>query len=352
MSALNLEDIGNFTQATLDKYDYKKWEDISLPLRDYEFMSRMLNKKPERGGPRLKWKVRLNNTQNARVVGLYQPDQTNVEDTLTEASVTWSHQNNNVSYDVREEEFQSGPEMIIDLIQEKIHDLYNGFAELMEELMWTAPPAQGLKPNPVLGIPWWFVRNSAQGFNGGLPSGFTDVAGIDPTIARNRRWKNWTDTYKAVTRDDLVEKTVKALNFTNFKPPHQFPSISMGPPKHMIYTTYAVESQLKRLQTQQNENLGPDVGWYEGALTINKAVVKSVAAFDDPEHPGYDTTNPVYLVNWNKFGWFFQKNNNMKRRPPEKSPTCHLVFTVHLDNSGNFRCINRREAGAVLYQSA
>jgi len=90
MSALNLEDIGNFTQATLDKYDYKKWEDISLPLRDYEFMSRMLNKKPERGGPRLKWKVRLNNTQNARVVGLYQPDQTNVEDTLTEASVTWS----------------------------------------------------------------------------------------------------------------------------------------------------------------------------------------------------------------------------------------------------------------------
>ena len=69
--ALYHHQIDDFVELTLSKFKKDQWVDISLPLQEYKFAGRVFEakKKPERGGPRLDWKLRVNNQGTAKHSG-------------------------------------------------------------------------------------------------------------------------------------------------------------------------------------------------------------------------------------------------------------------------------------------
>ena len=67
---------------------------------------------------------------------------------------------------------------------------------------WFGKPTDSSDVVTPRGLFYWIVKNSGTpGFNGGIPSGFTDVGGLSPTTYP--RWKNWTGQYV-----NIVMKTV------------------------------------------------------------------------------------------------------------------------------------------------
>lgn len=348
--ALNIEQIDDFVLRVLERYKKDSWVDISLPLQEYHFASKVFQakKKPERGGSRLNWKLRVDNQGTAKHSGLYAIDDTNKKNVLTEAKQDWSKQTVNYIYDIDEEAFASGPERIIEEMRLNEQGLYNDFFSLMETAMWTAPESSSEDPRPPSGFPFWIQKNATLGFNGGDPSGFSDGAGGILT-SKYKRWKNYTGPYEQVSRDDLVEKVVNACDFCYFRPPAEYPEIGKGEPDWGFYTVHSVLAEMRRLLNAGNDNLGPDVARWMGQVLIKGIPVRWVPALTNEESDAYDSSNPFYGINWKKFEYFFKQGRNMIKHPPKQAGNQHTVRERHMDNWGNFVCYDRRQGGFVFY---
>ena len=76
MPALMPDQVDDFVQAVIHKYEKMRWEDISLPLQEYYFASRIFNKAKaeEMSGDLLEFKLQYQNPGNFGVIGLYQVD--------------------------------------------------------------------------------------------------------------------------------------------------------------------------------------------------------------------------------------------------------------------------------------
>jgi hypothetical protein len=350
--ALQIDQISDFVELTLNRYKKDEWVDISLPLQKYHFASRWFKskKKPERGGTRLEWKIRTKNQGTAKHTGLYAIDDTNRVNVMTKATQDWSLQTVNYTIDLREDMFQSGPETIIREMALMEQGLYNDFFELMEDAMWTAPTSSSEDPRPPSGIPFWIQKNASLGFNGEDPSGFTDGAGGIST-ATYPRWKNYTGTYSAVSRDDLVEKVVNAADYCYFQAPKSYPEIGSPTTDWGFYTVHSVLATMRRLLQAGNDNLGPDVARWAGEVLIKGNPVTWVPALGNSESAAYDDENPFYGLNWSKFEYFFKTGQNMLKHPLRPAARQHNVRERHMDNAGNFVCYDRRQGGFVFYEA-
>ena len=87
-------------------------------------------------------------------------------------------------------------------VKQRRADALISLAEALEAKAWSAPAvADTTLPS---GVPYWVVYNASTGFNGGLPSDHTTVAGVSLTDHPN--FKNYTAQYTNVTKADLLKK--------------------------------------------------------------------------------------------------------------------------------------------------
>ena len=331
------DQLDDFVNLTLDRFERKNWVDISLDLQHYIFASNAFkkNKDPEAGGVRLNWKVQVTNTGTFKDSELYGVDTTGVKDLMKKATQEWSKQTVNFKYDIDEEIFQSDAETIIKEISVRNHSMHNDFFDGMEVRMWTAPTSSTQSPRPPSGIPFWLQQSStaAFGFNGGDPAGFADGAGgIDSDTYKN--WRNGTFTYNTVSDDDLLTKWAEACEKCYFRAPHSF--------RQHFYTVDSVWDECQKLLRASNDNLGNDLGSFRGAVVFKGNVLSWVPALTEPDNDAYDANDPLYGIDWSTIEYKFQKNRNMIRHRPIQAPGQHTVREVHMDNWGNFRCLNRR----------
>lgn len=350
MGALTHEQLDDFIQLTLNRNKRNTWVDISLPLQKYHFASKWFKakKKPEKGGPLLEWKLRVRNQGTAKHSGLFAVDDTNRVNVVTNGKQGWSKQTVNYIYDLDENAFQSDMETIINEMELNEQGLYNDFFELLETSMWTAPASSALDPMPPAGIPFWIQKTATLGFNGGDPSGWSDGAGRIAT-GTYERWKNYGGTYVQVTRDDLVEKVVNAMDFTEFESPAPYPELGGGESNWGLYTVHSVLATMRRMLQAGNDNLGPDVARWAGQVLIRGIPVVWVPALTNSDSDAYDSSAPFYGINWNKFEYFFKTGRDMIKHPPKQAGNQHTVRERHMDNWGNFVCYDRRQGGFVFY---
>ncbi len=348
--ALNHDEIADFIELTQNRIHRNTWVDISMELQEYQFAARWFQskKKPEKGSPRLEWKLRIDNQGTAKHSGLFAVDDTNKINVMTNGKQEWSKQTVNYIYDLDEEAFQSGRETIIREVLINEQGLYNDFFKLMETAMWTKPASDSVDPRPPSGIPAWIVKNSSLGFNGGNPSGFTNGIGTIDTDTYPR-WKNWTGTYTHISASDLVKKLVDASDFTYFKPVRNYNEIGGGPGAYGYYTVHSVLSTMRQLLQAGNDNLGIDVAAYMGQVMVRGIPVEWVPALTNTESDAYDSEAPFYGINWNKFQYFFKTGRNMIKHPPKVAARQHTVRERHMDNWGGFVCYDRRQGGFVFY---
>jgi hypothetical protein len=339
--ALTPSDIDDLVTTTLALFKKHQWTDISLEFPEY-IGAKILTEKnvQERGGERLNYKVKTRNTGLARNTGLYAEDVTGVEDVMVSASVPWSKQTVNWSYDVDEPDFQSDPEEIIDILKVREHDAMSDLAELNEENLWSAPASESdTRP---MGIPFWLQKDTTTSANDGTMNGrnpsthSSGRGGISSTTYA--RWRNWTFRYAAYTTDDLVRKVKRSLVFTKFIAPVPHPETGYGKSQREVYTTYRVIEPLERLAELRNENLGSDLARYMGQVTIGGVPLR-MAHFLESN----DTNDPLYGVDWGVFRPFVKKGKNMRKTGPVQAPRQHTVRTVHYDTWMNYVCFNLRK---------
>jgi hypothetical protein len=336
---LGFDGVADFTAATINKYDRKKWIDISLDLPDYVSW-RMVKEHMvyENGGDQLTWDVQVDFNDTYRASGLYDPDVTSDSDSLVQASVPWKKVTANYSYDLDLPGFQSDETTIINLVVQKEHGMQNSIVEGIERDTWNLPTSASDKR--VNGIPYWIVKNATTtpggGLTGGNPSGHAAGAGnIDSD--EYDQWRNYAGAYTNVTPDDAISRIKRAMAYTNFTPPDPHPQLGFSKAQRGIYTTYPVVEAMERLAETRNDNLGSDLAKFMGQVTVGRVPVHHVFYLTNT-----DSTNPIYGINWGTIRPFAKKGAWMRITGPKLAPRQHTVYDVFCDCWWNWRCLDRR----------
>lgn len=326
--------LSDLVATTLKDLGRPKFTEIVSSLQRHTAMRHLLKKNRLQltSGTAVQWDVMVNAANAASNVGLGATDNVGIVDLMTTASADW--RNTTASYAVigQEIDMNSEPARIVDLIHARRIGAMISMAEIMESNFWGPPVALTDNLTP-WGVNTWVVKNATEGFNGGVPSGYTTI-GLNPTTYPN--WQNWTYQYSQVSRDDLIRHWRKAADFTDFQPPVDgIPTFNTGD-EYGFYTNYGVYGPLSEALDSQNDNLGNDLDKYTGTVHFRRVPVTWVPKLEA------DTTNPVYGINWGYLKTYILKNWWLRETHVPIYPGQHTMSAHFLDCTYNFITKNRR----------
>jgi hypothetical protein len=332
--ALTATDIVDLANATLPDLGKMRVQNIAQNYVDYVVFGDMFKKERMEieSGKSIQRTLQYKISDSTRHVGLYATDVTNVESVTTTMSLGWCYATTNWSFDEHEVTTNAGSAMIFNIMLPRRNAAMLSMVEQIEQYAWTLPAlAETTKPKA---IPYWIVKNNTTGFNGGLPSGYSDVAGVNLTTVPT--FKNYTAQYTTASKADLVAKLKSGIRRCGFKPP--FPTKEYGNAiKFKFYTNETGIAAIETVGEAQNENLGRDIASMVGeSVVIRRFPFVWVPQLDD------DTTDPYYGINHDTFKVVVAKGWNMKQSKVIMSPTQHNVFTSHIDLTYNYLCVDRR----------
>jgi len=333
--ALQADDIADLVTTTLRDLGRGKWTDIASDLQDHVAMNSLLNRERVRfdSGRGIQFNLQHKDSGAAKNIGMFGVDNTNVTDTMVTGNVPWRHCTTDWAIDRRELKMNSGPAEIVSLIKSRRTASMISMAELMESNFWDVPSSTST--TDPYGVPYWIVYSSTEGFQDRTPSGFSDIAGLDPTTYT--RWRNWANQYTNVTDTDFVTKARKAATFTNFKSPIETPSHG-GAARRGYYTNYSTLGSLEQILTEQNSNLGNDIASKDGQVMFRRIPVTWVPYFED----NAPVANPFYGIDWGVFSPVFLRGEYMNEEVVPRAANQHVVTKTYVDCSMNFVCYNLR----------
>ncbi len=333
--ALQAEGVLDLVADTLRDLGSPKFTDISSNLQEHVAMDKLISKKRLvlESGYGIQFNILVAQSNAARNVALGQSDNTNLVDGMIQANTVW--RNTQTSYMMIGQlmAMNREPARIVDYVKQQRIMALISLAELMETIFWQAPSASdALTP---FGIPYWITKNATKGFNGGVLTGYTTVAGVSPTTYPN--WQNWTAPFTAVSRDDFIRQAREAAVKTRFKPATQgIPTAQIGGDEYGYYTNYAVIQPLEESVESQNDNLGSDVASQDGKVLFRRTPVVWVPWLDR------DSTNPFYGINWSWLRVYVLEDWWMKETNIQYTPGQHTVSSHFLDLTYQFLTKNRR----------
>ena len=345
--ALYPEQLDDFNFAVHNAVARKgNWVDLSMPFQKYTFgqIVKRAAESKDYATNKLTWKLQTSNTGSFEDAGLYHRTNTTVKNLLDEGEERWTKQMCSKMYDVDEDSLNEGMYELIRLAKLRYHSMMNDWFTGMEIRIWSAPSSSTQTPRRPSGIPFWLQKSStaAFGFNGNDPSsGFAAGRGGILT-SEVPAWSNGTGNYETLTDDDGIDLLKKATEFCYFEAPDSFAEIAGGMPDWSFYTTYPVVETLRKYLRAQNDNLGPDVFAMRGQVLVGGTPMVWVPALTQSTSDAYDSTDPIYGVNWNTMKWFFRKGMNKRVTRPLTPSDMPDVRKVYLTNWGNLVCYNLR----------
>lgn len=342
MPALAASDIADLVTTTLKDLGRLKFQQIAQSLQDYEIFSKWFrsDKVVFDSGIGIQRTLMSSVSNIARHVGLMEEDKVNIPDVLTTMNVPWRHATTSWAFIYQETLMNRGRSMILNVIEPRRADALLSLVQELEDRAWSAPASTTAKEP--YGIPYWIVKNSSEGFNGGLPSGHTTVGGVD--ISTVTTFKNWTGQYTNVTKADLVKKMRTAHRKCRFKSPISIQDYREGRgDQYRIYTCESVLSDLEDAGEAQNDNLGRDLAQLDNTMVFRNHPIVWVPKLDE------DTTNPLYLIDHSVFMPVCLKGDYLRESQALMAPNQHNVYVFHVDLSYQYLCVDRRRC-AVFYK--
>lgn len=302
--------------------------DLQVDLSDHVAVRELWKgrRKVFEGGHPWEFEAQVDHNHSARTVGLYETDGSALTDTMVKGEVVPRHVNAHYIYDQREAAFQRGGKAIVDLVRTRYVGMMVSLYQLMEAILWGKPDDSTDNKTPY-GIQYWVTRNNTEGFNGGRPSGFTSKGGIDPNA--QPRWKNWTNSYTAVSKEDLIRKMRRAHRRIQFRSPVSHAEPTVGPMANGIYTNDDVIGLMEELLEAQNMNLGNDLDSKGGRVLFKGTPVTYAPYLNDDDY------DPVYLLDWKWIAIGILAGWENQLTQPYMVPNKHLVRRVDLDCSMN-----------------
>jgi hypothetical protein len=327
--------------GTLRNMDKPNWENIAQELQIYEVMGKWM--KSDRmiigDGRSIVRFLMTNIPESCRHVGNLEEDVVNIEDVMDEIEVPFVKLTTNWAITRPETEDNTGKSLIFNVMAPRRAARMLDVASTLETTAWAAPSATDAR------LPWgvlyYVVKNATQGFTGARPSGFTTVAGIDPTSVTD--WCNWSDTYETISYEDLIEAIDLATIRTKFISPVSVPDNRRAlAQRFRLYCNVPSGLALKRLYRSQNQDLGVDLAVEDGLVTVKGHPIVPLPILDA------DTSNPFYGLDMNTFYPVVKSGSNFRESEPRYAPTQHDVLVVYVDHRYNYLCVNRK-ANFVIY---
>lgn len=337
MAVLADSDIADLVKGTLKELGRLKFQQIAQNLVDYEIFPVWFKKDRVTFDSGIGIQRTLMNrlSGQAKHVGLLDTDSTNITDVIDQLNIPWRHAQTTWGFLYQETLMNRGEALIFNVIKPRRADAMISLVEELENKGWAAPSGPTDKVNPY-GIPYWIVKNATTGFNGGYPSGFTDVAGVNLTTTPN--FKNYTGLYTTVSKADLIKKMRTARRKTGFKSPVDIDDYRSGKgSRYRHYTTESVFSTFEDVGESQNENLGRDIASVDGFdLTFRGNPIRWIPALDA------DTSNPVYGIDHSTFMPVCLKGDYLRESDAKPVPFQHNAYAVFVDLSYNYLNFDRR----------
>jgi len=300
-----------------------------------------------KSGTEITDRVLLNTAGAARNVELYENDVVNVADGLAEVKAPFRHTNTAWLLEDHEVEMNKSPNELLDLIKTRREQALIDLAEVLETNYFGAPTSSTDGKTP-WGLFYWLVKptetaaaDASDGFNGGNPTGFTDVGGLSADA-----WKNYTSCYHSVpnfsnggtdTKGDFIRRLRKAYRKTAWVSPLGGQEYGKTFTHNMrIFCNYATLGLIEDLLESSNDNLTSDVSPLFGKTTFKGVPFEPLNILDS------DSDNPVYGVNADTIQLYGLRGFFMREAQPKDLPNNHLVSVIHIDNSYNWVCTDRR----------
>lgn len=352
--AIRDKDIIDLLNTTHPAYFKKgKFTDISQELQSFVVMPYMLTQK---GGLKtidnglgIEHILMTDFGGRSRFVGEFDEDVMTQIDFLKKMRVDFTLLTDNMVYTKSEIVVNKGESRINNVFVPRRRALYLRVAHTMEENFFATPnPDDSLSP---WGLPYWIVKNATAGFNGGYPTGFTRIGNVNLTEAPT--FKNYTDSYTAVSKADLITKMRKAHRRTKWRTPKPMKEFEGDTSNNQIIITCEnVVEAFENIGEGQNENLGRDLAPYNGGrnpwagsgmkqnedgdILFKRKPIIHAELLDS------DTTDPVYGLDMDTFHACTYKGENMVLSDFEKAPKQHRVYVAYLDHKHQTICTNRR----------
>ena len=346
MPAIQAADIADIGVATLKNLGRLRVTDVISTYQNTIIFKRLWRKnKMTFSGDQSQFNLMFDENHSARSVGLYYEANIAPNNVLTTASMPWRHWHMDYGIDRREIAMNSGSEnKIVDMFKTRRYAALASGILFMERKGWQAATSTS---DDFQGIPYWIVKSNTasstnDGFNGTVPSGFSTVAGLNPSATNiTPKWNNATRQYTNVTEDDLILKWQELLDFTDFMPlVDDLPTYNEGDDVG-CYTNYSVKKNLKQLLKAQNDDLGFDLDPTNGHMMFRRGPVTWVKQLDN------DTTNPIYVINWGEFHFMGLRGEMLRETMFAQLPNQPTVSACHVDTSLNTYCTNRRRQGVL-----
>jgi len=348
MATLQVTGYADLVNATKVDYGPQDIQQIAQNYVDYPLFQTFFKKDrmDVSDGQLIQRNLQIKKSPVARFKGMMQPDAVNIENITVQSQVPWRFADAHWGFTNQEVHLNRGKSRIFKLIDSTRANAYIDMIEMLEAALWQAPATTDSKS--IYGVPYYVVKNSSTGFNGGHPGSHSSVANVSSTTYAN--WKNYTAYYTAVTKADLIKKCRTACRLTKFR---GLEGLNLGDyrksmDRYCLFTNEAVAASLEDVGEAQNENLGrdlasmqvqtggKDVYRLEGALTFRRYPIVYAPYLDG------DSGNPVYGLDMSTFVMFVHENFNMKEGDVKEIGDNHDAFVVWLDLWCNLLCVDRR----------
>jgi len=268
---------------------------------------------------------------------MYERDDVNVQDLLTQMNVPWRHAEAFWVFERREVLMNRGQSLVVNIIEPRRVAARLDLVEELEEKAWACPAATDeISP---YGIPYWIVKNATTGFTGGNPIGHASTGGIDRSS--NTNFRNYSLTYSAVTKADLIKKMRTMHRKVNWRSPVDLQDYRRNGQGYVVYVNESTMSALEDVGESQNENLGRDIATIDESLTFRRHPIRWVPTLDS------DTSNPLYFIDHSVFYAIVLKGDYLYEHRPKPAPFSHNAYVVWTDLSYNYVCVDPRRCGVA-----
>ncbi len=353
MAILDASEIADMVVATLKNFKRMRFQQIAQTLQDYEMMSHWLRK--DRvivdDGLSISRTLMLKYGSSAKRTGLFGTDVVNVYDHLANLSVPWRHVTANWAFEKREVLMNRGRSLLNKIVLPRRAGAMIALAELLETDAWKTLGASD--DESPYGLPYYLVKDSSTGFNGGHASGHSSTAGINVSTYPN--FMNYTFAYDSNGSTDFSKNTlIKPLRTMHrklgWRSPVTTPDLggTTTMNRYRLYVNEVVMAGLEEVGEQQNENLGRDIARYGGdrdiaadTLVWRRHPIVWIPKLDD------DSTNPLYAVDHSTFHPVVLRGDFLRESPAKEAPNQHNTIVIHVDLTYNFVCIDRRRNGVA-----
>ena len=343
MATLTAAEVADLVAGTLKDLGRMSFQQIAQSLQDYEVFPNWFKKDKVMFSDGIGIQRTLMNRlpDAARHVGWTDQDTPGISDLIDQLNIPWRHVNTNWSFKRQEALMNKGKSLIFNVIEPRRAGAMVNLVEVLEQKAWDTAPNTATNKTDPFGILYWVVKASGTpSFQGGYAGSNTDVAGV--SLTDSPTFKNWTGQYVLNTKADLIKKMRTMHRKVRFRSPVKSSDYATSE-NYRIYVNETTISGFEDIGESQNENLGRDIASIDGGyLTFRKNPIRWIPYLDA------DTSNPVYFINHATFFPVCLAGDYLHESEPIRSNTQHDWFTVHVDMSYNYLCLDRRRNG-VLY---